>query len=279
MTMRKLSLMAGLVVLAGLALWPTARVTDAAPEPVPNWGAVKGRIVFFGDKVPERRPVDLGDKRDCAGCGPILEGKWVVNARNYGVRWAVVWLAADDNLRAPARKMPVHPKLARSGNAEAVVTVSCCTFEPHVLAMRDDQTLVFRNNSGVPHNVKYECPPPNPSGSPTIAPSGTDQVCGPVSYSWIPITLECNIHGWMQAYARVYDHPYFCVTDEDGNFEIKDAPAGEWFLNVWHEDVGIKGARTTLVGDKKVTRGGQRIKIQAGVVNKLDPIGISPGER
>ena len=38
--------------------------------------------------------------------------------------------------------------------------------------------------------------------------------------------LACNIHGWMKAYVRVFDHPYYAVTDEDGKFEIKLARVG-----------------------------------------------------
>jgi Polysaccharide lyase family 4, domain II len=39
----------------------------------------------------------------------------------------------------------------------------------------------------------------------------------------------------MTAYWLVLDHPYFAVTDKDGNFEIKNVPAGTQKLVVWHE--------------------------------------------
>jgi hypothetical protein len=62
--------------------------------------------------------------------------------------------------------------------------------------------------------------------------------------------------GWL----RIFDHPYFAVTDEDGKFEIKLAPAGNYSLMSWHEAVGygpggrqgvpvtIKGGADTDVG-------------------------------
>ena len=38
----------------------------------------------------------------------------------------------------------------------------------------------------------------------------------------------------MKAYVRVFDHPYFAVTDGDGKFEIKLAPTGKYsfFVNL-----------------------------------------------
>ncbi len=42
----------------------------------------------------------------------------------------------------------------------------------------------------------------------------------------------------MRAWVRVYDHPYHAVTDADGKFELKNAPAGKYNLVIWHEGVG-----------------------------------------
>ena len=35
------------------------------------------------------------------------------------------------------------------------------------------------------------------------------------------VPFKCDVHGWMNAYVGVLDHPYFAVTDEDGKFELK----------------------------------------------------------
>ena len=32
------------------------------------------------------------------------------------------------------------------------------------------------------------------------------------------IPIKCDIHGWMRAYVGVFDHPYFALTDENGDF-------------------------------------------------------------
>jgi hypothetical protein len=40
----------------------------------------------------------------------------------------------------------------------------------------------------------------------------------------------------MSGYVVVVPTPYFAVTDKDGNFEIKNVPAGKYTLKTWSED-------------------------------------------
>ena len=50
------------------------------------------------------------------------------------------------------------------------------------------------------------------------------------------VTVRCNIHAWMLAYAFVLDHPFAAVTDENGEFHIPSAPLGkELRIVAWHE--------------------------------------------
>jgi len=58
-----------------------------------------------------------------------------------------------------------------------------------------------------------------------------------------PILVTCSIHGWMKNYIRVFDHPYFAVTDADGNFEIKNIPAGNHRLVIWHDSGWVVGEK------------------------------------
>src|SRR5437763_16986100 len=50
-----------------------------------------------------------------------------------------------------------------------------------------------------------------------------------------PMPVTCDIHPWMQAWWMILDSPYFAVTDEKGNFEIKNVPAGTQKVVVWQE--------------------------------------------
>ena len=76
------------------------------------------------------------------------------------------------------------------------------------------------------------------------------------------------IHPWMKGWIRVFDHPYFAVTDENGAFEIKDAPAGNLRLMVWHGSAGWK--------DGAKGRNGDPVQIQAGSAVDLGNIAFPP---
>lgn len=214
----------------------------AAAEEAP-WGTIKGQAVFVGD-VPAAKEIKVDkDVAHCLSKGAILNEDWVVNPKNKGVRWTFVWLAAEDDA-VNKGKLPVHPSLAAPKTPTVELDQPCCRFEPHALAMRADQQIVFKNSAPIPHNVNYTGGLKNP-GDNKLLPAGA-QIVVDLKASPTPVSVNCNIHAWMKAYVRVYDHPYFAVTDENGNFEIKNAPAGKWRLIAWHESVGwLLGKRVT----------------------------------
>jgi hypothetical protein len=48
----------------------------------------------------------------------------------------------------------------------------------------------------------------------------------------------------------VVDHPYFAVTDKDGNFTIKNVPPGKYTVEAYHLKAGAKTQETD--GTKKL---------------------------
>ena len=55
--------------------------------------------------------------------------------------------------------------------------------------------------------------------------------------------MKCDVHPWMFAYIGVVDHPYFAVTDKDGNFTIKNVPAGKYTVEAVHQKAGPRARR------------------------------------
>jgi len=47
---------------------------------------------------------------------------------------------------------------------------------------------------------------------------------------------------------RVFDHPYFAVTNEQGRYEIKDAPVGKYRIFIWHSAGGFSGGNDGRFG-------------------------------
>ena len=61
------------------------------------------------------------------------------------------------------------------------------------------------------------------------------------------LRIKCDAHEWMRAWIVELDHPYFATTDESGKFSIADVPPGTYELVAWHEVMGEKTAKVTVV--------------------------------
>lgn len=210
-------------------------------QDTPGWGTIKGRIVFKGDKLPV--PDDFAesvkknaDGKHCLEKGPIPDESWIVNPKNKGVANVFVWLGpADPKKRTP---LPIHPRLAKIDKLEVVMDQPCCRFVPHAVAMREGQILIAKNSSPVAHNFHYSGHVDvNPGENPLIAAKGMHVIKG-LRADRITIGIKCSFHPWMKAWVRVFNHPYFALTNTDGEFDIKDAPSGDLRLHVWHEAAG-----------------------------------------
>jgi plastocyanin len=110
------------------------------------------------------------------------------------------------------------------------------SFLPHVVAVQQGTTVDFLNSDPVGHNVYW----PSISGNKKLShnlgtwPKGEKK---PFQFNDLgTASLLCNVHPEMSGYVVVVPTPYFAVTDKDGNFEIKDVPAGKYTLKTWSED-------------------------------------------
>ena len=57
--------------------------------------------------------------------------------------------------------------------------------------------------------------------------------------------MRCNAgHVWMNAEMLVVPHPYYVVTDQEGNFRLTNGPAGEYEIEAWHEGWKVVGQGT-----------------------------------
>jgi plastocyanin len=126
-------------------------------------------------------------------------------------------------------------------------------FIPHVAVVQQGTTVDFLNSDPVGHNVYW----PSISGNKALKgnlgtwPKGEKK---PFQFKDLGVaSLLCNVHPEMSGYVVVVPTPYFAVTDKDGNFEIKNVPAGKYTLKTWSEDgkpttqaVDVSGATATV---------------------------------
>jgi hypothetical protein len=248
---------AGAAVAGLLLLAPSARSAG-------GWGTVKGQVVWGEKDLPKPKKENVTqDKGHCLSKGPIFSESLVVDPKTKGVKWAVVWLVDAKN---PKKALPVHPKLKAVPKQPAVVDQPCCKFEPHVLVMREGQKLILKNSAPVAHNSKLSGGALGPDINPLIPPKGqfvVEKV--PARLKTIPIS--CNIHPWMKGWLFSLPHPYFAVTNDKGEFTIKDAPAGTYKVVIWHEEGGW-----VLGGKSPDRRGGKVITIKADGVTNLGKV-------
>ena len=137
--------------------------------------------------------------------------------------------------------------------APVVIDQRKMAFLPHVVAVQQGTTVEFLNSDPVGHNVYW----PSVSGNKKLAhnlgtwPKGEKK---PFPFNDVGVaSLLCNVHPEMSGYVVVTPTPYFAVTDKEGNFEIKNIPAGKYTLKTWSEDgkpttqaVDVSGATATV---------------------------------
>jgi plastocyanin len=109
-------------------------------------------------------------------------------------------------------------------------------FVPHVLVVLKGTTVDFVNSDHTLHNVFW----PDIGGNRKLAHNlGTWPEGQHKSFTFDNLggaSLLCNVHQEMSGYIVVVATPYFAVTDTQGNYEIKDVPAGHYTLKTWSEE-------------------------------------------
>lgn len=235
-------------VFAVVSLLSVFVVCVRAEDPA-GWSTIKGQVVFAAGEIPKAQALVVNkDMVHCLAKGPILSEDWVINPKNRGVRWTFLWLAPEPPVQG--KSLPIHPQLKNVKDKEVFLDQPCCAFIPHCLAIREGQDLIVKNSAPVPHNINWAGNPLKNPGGNVIIPAGQTHTIAGLKADRLPLQMSCNIHPWMKGRLAVFDHPYFAVTDENGNFAIPLAPAGEYRLKVYHESVGWRGGAAGRDGEK-----------------------------
>jgi plastocyanin len=228
---------------------PATAATPAATSPTPTamvkaegWGTLKGKVTFKGDppKPKVLAPQGKADKDPtvCAKDAPILSERLVVDDASKGVKNVLVYIPKPTAVSEEAK--------SSVQSAQFVFDQEKCTFKPHVLAAMTGVKVELKNSDPVNHNINSRLKN-NPFNKLL---SASQEAAQPVEApERSPGELTCDIHPWMKAYWLVLDNPYFAVTDDKGNFEIKNVPAGTQKVVVWQESVAPSGFVSAPSGD------------------------------
>jgi hypothetical protein len=225
----------------------TATKSDAKAYDKSAAGSIKGVVNFEGE-APKREPVDIAGDKYCSGKHQenLLTEEVVVN--DGKLQNAVVYISkGQENFKD-------YPVPA----TEVVLDQVGCQYKPHVLAAQKGQKVVARNSDDTKHNVHLK----GAAGDLNLSQDTKGQT-DPIPEAKLEvdfISIGCDVHKWMKAKLAVFDHPFFAVTDEKGEFEIKGVPDGEYEVSLWHESA-----------DKKVTKTDPvTVKVSGGAVATKD---------
>src|SRR3954462_1435489 len=123
-----------------------------------------------------------------------------------------------------------------------------CRYHPHVFGMRVGQALEIVNSDPTLHNI-HAMPKANSefnNGQPIQGMKMTHTF----DKKEVMVPFKCDVHGWMNAYVGVLDHPYYAVTDKDGKFDLRTLPPGTYTIEAWHEKLGTQTQKVTI-GEKE----------------------------
>ena len=236
------------IVSRGLA--PLTYLATNAPDSSNTPSTIKGRVFLNGTPPPENPITALAENPQC---GPLHHGPVTTHffqvSKDGGLADVFVFISGGLN----------HQKFS-APSTPVVVNQKGCFFEPYVFGMMTGQKLVVKNSDKILHNVHIDPNPegPNISTAKNIAegPGGASVSAtfpGPEQF----LRIRCDVHPWMFAYACVVDHPFFAVTDANGNFVISNVPPGDYTLTALHRkaNAGHRGEtqKITVVGGETTT--------------------------
>lgn len=228
----------------------TKKEEPAKETPKSDWGVFKGQIVFDGDapaaEIVVKKGAGVANPAVCA-VKDIASEELIVDPKSKGIANCIIWMS-----KKPRK---IHPNLEKPATKSVKIDNKDCVFVPHVVVVRTDQVLTATNSDGCSHNVKSNFIV-NKNENPILPPKNVKGFDFKFTKpEFVPMPLECNIHSWMRGYCHVVDHPYYAITDKDGNFEIKDLPEGSHTFTIWQEKAGFleRKFKAKIEGGKTVT--------------------------
>jgi plastocyanin len=202
--------------------------------------SITGRVFYHGT-APKRHAIDMHLCPQCvdAAHGTLYDESVVVNEDGTLQN---VTVAISGGLPPGARfSVPSEPVLLDQKG---------CRFDPHVVATMVGQTVMVRNSDPCLHSVHSMDADQSPAfdfAQPTIG----QRLLEPLQ-TVETFKVKCDLHPWMSAWIRVFNHPYFSVTRGDGAFTIKRLPPGKYTIKAWHEWLGVQEKEITVIAGKPI---------------------------
>ena len=194
-------------------------------------GNIAGSVVFEG-AVPSMDDIDMSSESVCAAkhaSTPMVQ-EVVVNSNGT---LANVFVYVKEGLESLQFPTPEAVLLNQDG----------CVYLPHVLGVMAGQDITIRNSDGLLHNINAS--PDINRGFNSSQPVNMETTRS-FAAAEVMVPLRCDVHGWMNAYVGVLDHPYHSVSNSSGAFNLSTLPPGDYVIEAWHERYGTQTQNVTV---------------------------------
>ncbi len=214
----------------GLILLVAVFATSTASA---QWGTISGKIVVKGDLPKKTLRFQKGAaSKDAEVCSAtdVFNNDLLIDEETKGVANCFVYLY----------KTPDDVNMEGVDKAAKVFfDQKNCLFTPHAMVVVAGQTIEVLNSDPVAHNTRVNGS--NLQENLVVAGNtGKGKGVNIVTEEKerLPVPVVCDYHSKMKAYWLVVEHPYAAVTNEKGEFTIKNLPVGDHTFRVWHERCG-----------------------------------------
>jgi len=138
------------------------------------------------------------------------------------------------NLRRghPGPDSAYEPGRGSTDLRQAIIDQRNCAFKPPVTVAMAGGVLEILNSDPLLHNVRAD------RDSQSVF-NFAMPIEGMRSRRQLPpepaiLRLHCDVHPWMKAVIRTFDHSYFALSDETGAYRLGKVPSGQHKLVFWH---------------------------------------------
>jgi hypothetical protein len=216
---------------------PPSTTAAGAPAATSGNGTIAGKVSFTGT-APAPEKVKVAADPKCQSMHPQGLEKQTIAVKDGGLAHVFVWVKNAPGGGAP----PTDPvELDQEG----------CEYHPHVIGVRTGQPIKIKNSDDTLHNI-HPRPTVNAEfnvGQPRKGMESTKTF----DKQEIMIPVGCDVHPWMRSYISVVSHPFFAVTKDDGTYEIKGLPPGDYEVEAYHEKLKTQTQKVTVKdGDNKL---------------------------
>jgi plastocyanin len=199
---------------------------------IENPGSITGSVAFTGT-APAAEAIDMRDEPVCSEKHSTPPVRQAVQVNSNGTLANVfIWVREGLTQTFPAPSEAVQ--LDQNG----------CVYVPHVMGVQAGQPISILNSDAVLHNVNTQ--PTINRGFNISQPQAGMTSERTFTEPEVMIPVQCDVHGWMQAYIGVVNHPYFAVTSADGSYRIENLPPGDYVIEAWHEQYGTQTLNVTV---------------------------------